>query len=379
MYLYICNSNFACVVSPLIQLAPHSNWAHNVVQVADVLIAITNIAGQHPLNQARLASLADPLTEALASVLQALPPLALAATAVVTSSQPDHPQQQQDEQQNLDSHEPSRQISITDKLEGNVPTEVHSQAARLTPELTVSESQPAGEVHSPSSYAAAATPVGSGSHQAGTTAAVSALSAQLKPTKPASALTAQLQSPGSAEATPSSIKAHPAASGGAPSSPRSSSHTPQISLGGAAAELSRPESPLGLELPESSQQLEPSRCPESPQQPTASQGHEPSHAHGSSQEERTQRQEEVRLVRHFAFHVLMLLPAEVVEKRAGFWLQHVDGVPDLLHCCVRVATLQDPQVRVPEGFHAQNVVDSSLNHGRMGMHSSDCRIFVMDA
>ena len=60
------------------------------LQVADVLIAITNIAGQHPLNQARLASLADPLTEALASVLQALPPLALAATAVVTSSQPDN-------------------------------------------------------------------------------------------------------------------------------------------------------------------------------------------------------------------------------------------------------------------------------------------------
>ncbi len=57
-------------------------------------------------------------------------------------------------------------------------------------------------------------------------------------------------------------------------------------------------------------------------------------------------QEEVRLVRHFAFHVLMLLPVKVVKKRAGFWLQHVDGVPDLLHCCVKVATLQDPQVRL---------------------------------
>ncbi len=81
-----------------------------------------------------------------------------------------------------------------------------------------------------------------------------------------------------------------------------------------------------------------------------------------------QRQEEVRLVRHFAFHVLMLLPVEVVKKRAGFWLQHVDGVPDLLHCCVSVATLQDPQVRVPEGFLAQHVVHSSCSHGRSGMH-----------
>jgi len=342
-----------------------------------VLIAITNIAGQHPLNQARLASLADPLTEALASVLQALPPLAPAATAMVTSLQPDHPHRQQGEQQPSDRHEPSRQISTTGKTktEGNASIEIHPQAGHVTSELTFSESQPAGEVHSPSSYAAAAAPAGPGSHQAGTTAAVSALSAQLKPTRPASALTAQLQSPENAEATPSSITAHPAASGNAHSSPRSSNHTPQISLGGAAAELSRPESPLGLELPESSQQLEPSPRPESPQQPAASQGHEPSHVHGSSEEERMRRQEEVRLVRHFAFHVLMLLPAEVVQKRAGFWLQHVDGVPDLLHCCVRVATLQDPQVR----FCGQHVVHSSCNHGRLGMHSSDCIMFMMDA
>ena len=320
------------------------NWAHDIVQVADVLIAITNIAGQHPLNQARLASLADPLTEALASMLQALPPLASAATAVVTSSQPDHPHQQQDEQQPSDRHEPSRQISNLgkSKIEGNASTEVHPQAGHVTSELTVGELQPAGEVHGPSSYAAAATPAASGSHQAGTTAAVSALSAQLRPTRLASALTAQLQSPESAE---TSIKAHPAPSGVAPSSPTSSSHTPQISLSGAAAELSRPESPLGLELPESSQQLEPSQSPELPQ-PAASQGHEPSHAHGSSEQARMRRQEEVRLVRHFAFHVLMLLPAEVVKTRAGFWLQHVHGVPDLLRCCVRVATLQDPQVRL---------------------------------
>ena len=329
-----------------VQPAPHLNG--HILQVADVLIAITNIAGQHPLNQARLASLAEPLTEALASVLQALPPLTSASTAVVTSSQPDHPHQQQDEQQPSDRHEPSRQISNTgeSKIERNASDEVHPQADHVTSELSVSELQPAGEVHSPSSYEAAANPAGSGSHQAGVTAAVSALSAQLKPTRPASALTAQLQSPENAEATPSSVKAHPAASGGAPrGSPRSSSQTPQISLGAAAAELSRPESPLGLELPESSRQLEPPQSPESPQQPAASQAHQPSHAHGSSEEERMQHQEEVRLARHFAFHVLMLLPAEVMKKRAGFWLQHVDGVPDLLHCCVRVATLQDPQVR----------------------------------
>ena len=315
-----------------------------------MLIAITNVAGQHPLNQARLASLADPLTEALASVLQALPPLASAATAVITSSQPDHAHQQQDEQQHSDRHEPSRQISITDEMEGNIPIEVHPQAVCVTPELTISELQPAGGHHSHSSYAAPATPAGSGSHQAGiTAAAVSALTAQLKPARPASALTAQLQSPESAEVTLPSINAHPAASKAGPSSPRSSSHTPQISLGGAAAELSRPESPLGLELPqlpESSQQLELSHTPELPQQPAASEGHKPSRAHGSSQQERMQSQEEVRLVRHFAFHVLMLLPAEVVKTRAGFWLQHVNGVPDLLHCCVRVATLQDPLVRL---------------------------------
>ncbi|DBA85814.1 TPA: hypothetical protein ACH3X1_005366 [Trebouxia sp. C0004] len=336
------------VGSSAIKAHIHQGLNLPALQVTDMLIAITNIAGQHPLNQARLASLAEPLTEALASVLQALPPLALAATAVVTSSQTDHPHQQQDEQQHSDGHKPSRQVSITDesKTEGNVPIEVHPQAVCVPPELTVSESQPSGGLHSHCSYAAAATPAGSGSHQAGITAAVSALSAQLKPTRPASALTAQLQSPGSAEATPSGINAHPAASGGAPSLPILSSHTPQISLGGAAAELSRSESLLGLELPqlpESSRQLEPSQTPESSQQPTASQGHEPSHAHGSSQEESMQHQEEVRLVRHFAFHVLMLLPAEVVKKRAGFWLQHADGVPDLLHCCVRVATLQDPQ------------------------------------
>ena len=325
-----------------VQPAPH--LIGHILQVADVLIAITNIAGQHPLNQARLASLAEPLTEALASVLQALPPLASASTAVVTFSQPDHPHQQQDEQQQSVRHEPSRQISTMEKakIKGDVPIEVHPQAGHVTSDLTVSESQPADEVHKPSSYAAAATPARSGSHQAGITAAVSALSAQLKPTRPASALTAQLQSPQSAE---TSIKAHPAASGDTPSSPISFSHTPQISLGGAAAALSRPESPLGCELPESSQQLEPSQPPDSPQQPAASQAHQPSHAHGSSEEERMQHQEEVRLARHFAFHVLMLLPAEVIKKRAGFWLQHVDGVPDLLHCCVRIATLQDPQVR----------------------------------
>ncbi|KAL0039266.1 hypothetical protein WJX79_000777 [Trebouxia sp. C0005] len=71
------------------------------------------------------------------------------------------------------------------------------------------------------------------------------------------------------------LTAEDKASRGACLSPRSSHHTPHISLSGGAAGLSRPEPPLGLELPESSQQLKPSQSPESPQQPATSQGHKP--------------------------------------------------------------------------------------------------------
>lgn len=305
--------------------------------MSDVLIAITTVAGHHPVNQTRLAALAGPLTQALASILQSLPPSTSAPTPTDKTLVMRNTMQAPDTHSGAANFGP-RQFGAPDESPcvGDVRVEVHPDAQGATG----SQSQQAGRGwgQTPPRSMAADPVLDVNLDQAKTTTPVSALSSQLRPARSSSALTAELDAANDQRGVSTPIGAEFGEAAGADSRDSAVSKTGhhQISLGGLATGVTKPESPLGLELPQ---------LPELPQRPKESRGQGSSRLLESAhQEEESRKQEECRLARHFAFHVLMLLPGEVVQQRAAFWLAHLDGVPDLLHCCVRVATLQDPGV-----------------------------------
>ena len=284
----------------------------------DALIAITNIVGHHPLNQALLASLADPLTDALASLLQSLPPPSVTPTAVATATDPGStPTQRADE-----------------SLTGGGLLTTHSHVSR-------NESQEEGDVAVGVHDQARRTPAGK-SEQAGGTAAVSALTAQLKAAKLPSALTAQLQA----------TETHESQAWPVPGDPKPAVDTADgIDAAAAATAAAADQGPLIPDLRASEvdsasaiARAHGTDTPEPSLLPDSSHGHEPSEGLDSLQGEALQAQKENRLARQFVYHVLMLLPAETVRQRAAFWMAHVAGVPEMQHICVKVAVVQDPQV-----------------------------------
>ncbi len=300
----------------------------------DALIAITNIVGHHPLNQALLASLADPLTDALASLLQSLPPPSVTPTAVATATDPGStPTQRADE-----------------SLTGGGLLTTHSHVSR-------NESQEEGDVAVGVHDQARRTPAGK-SEQAGGTAAVSALTAQLKAAKLPSALTAQLQATETHESQATethesqATETHESQAWPVPGDPKPAVDTADgIDAAAAATAAAADQGPLIPDLRASEvdsasaiARAHGTDTPEPSLLPDSSHGHEPSEGLDSLQGEALQAQKENRLARQFVYHVLMLLPAETVRQRAAFWMAHVAGVPEIQHICVKVAVVQDPQV-----------------------------------
>lgn len=308
-----------------------------LLQMSDVLIAITTVAGHHPLNQSRLAALAGPLTQALASILPSLPPTASTSIAADNTLMMSNTMQPPDTHSGTANTGP-REFGVTDE---SPPTDVRVEVHPDPQGPTGGQSQQAGrgwtQTQSRSVPSNTALDLDA-LDQAKKTSPVSALSSQLKPGRTPSALTAELGEVNGQRGIPTPIRTESDEAAAADSRdcalPKTAHH--QISLDEPATGVSKPESSLGLELP---------HLPELPQRPEEARGQGLSrHLKSAHQEEESQRQEECRLARHFAFHVLMLLPGEVVQQRAAFWLAHLDGVPDLLHCCVRVATLEDSGV-----------------------------------
>ena len=284
--------------------------------MVQVLIAITNIVGRHPLNQARLASLATPLLESLASLLQSLPlpgPISgdtSRGTVTVPDSDPSPPL----------SARPTMDAVINmdeSQAEGNIPIEVHSQARNITAKATGAVPQETGN----------------------TAAAVSVCRFQLDPVRPASALTAQLTG---AVLLPAGALTHntTSAASAAAADVRSTASAADTAAA-AAADADADADASTTIAPVRADQAGPRGSHDLPGQSTP---HTPRAASASSQQHESQHGTEIRLAKQFVYHVLMLLPAVFVRQRAGFWMENAAGLPDLLRCCIAVAVLQDPVV-----------------------------------
>lgn len=52
----------------------------------------------------------------------------------------------------------------------------------------------------------------------------------------------------------------------------------------------------------------------------------------------------MQLGRRFVYHLLLHLPVDVLRERQAFWMEHAVGLPQLMHCCLGVAVMQEPTV-----------------------------------
>lgn len=242
------------------ELPRHIKQLLDALQMIEVLMAMTDVVGQHAANQAQLVSLAEPLTKALAAWLSTFPLVNLEATDAPAASLTEGP--------------------------SCGSTSTQSDTAALTNSSTWAE--PKSTAH----------PTAAHDSSCNTQKTTCALTSRLKAPKQISLLTAQLRNtaPSKAETL-------------APSAP------PQ----GAA-----------------------------------------SNQRGKSSKKRQRHEdEEVQLARRFAYHLLLHLPVDVLKDRQAFWMEHAVGLPQLMHCCLGVAVMQEPTVSQHHTVHhcAHHVIE----------------------
>ena len=254
----------------------------------EVLIAISNLVSQHTANRAILASLATPLTQALASFLCTLP---------------------------CNSSSPS-----SDMATAHLPSQTQSPAAKND------------SIEKPSISPAA--------HAAADDSALSKQRVMM------SALTKQLRSPSRPSVLTAQLKGHMP---GTSSHSDQQNTKPAEASAAAVAHISQGSTPpqhpqSGLKPPANSAlRLEPGQMPEA--EPEISCGSSSPQRSESAESEGVHDDDlEVQLARRFTFHVLLHLPAASLKPRQATWMEHAVGLPELMQCCVEVAVEQAPRV-----------------------------------
>lgn len=258
-----------------------------------VLIALTNVVSQHATNQALLAALAEPLTQALAAWLPTFPKPPQIATPEASLT---------------DGHSCARTSAQPDSAAVQ-NTKARGPTEGMTFETVIVD--PSKKTQKP---------------------AKSALTIRLKGPKKPSLLTAKLKGTMLFEdAVPESH---------ASAKPATSALASQ--LGGPQATTlltgnlkdNTPIEPDILNLSASEDSTEPRR------RGSASAQGGVSREWGVGLEEDMQGQ----LARRFTYHVLLHLPVEILKDRQAFWMEHAVGLPELMLNCLAVAAVQDPEV-----------------------------------
>lgn len=259
----------------------------------EVLITMTNVITRHATNQALLATLAEPLTQALAAWLSSFPPLTDPSTS--EGSLPELPS--------------GARASAQSDSTAIQNTKTKGQPDSITFETAISDSLLKTEMP-----------------------AKSALTLRLKGRKEPSLLTAKLKNTMPVEAE------HPDPS--AIGRPTTSVLTSELE-GPKATAL--PTGSLQSTTPIEGDTLDPSAS-EDPATPPM-QGSSSAQRGGAGEWSMgVEEDAQVQLARRFMYHVLLHLPVAVLRARQAFWMEHDVGLPELMQSCLGVAVLQAPEV-----------------------------------
>lgn len=262
---------------------------------------MSNVVSQHPANQAILSSLANPLTQALASFLCTLPSKLIPLSSEMASA-----------------HLPSQCCTDTQ--------------TELLVEINNSTGKPS---KTPAAQKAADDSLPNKQRMT-----MSALTEQLRSSRAASSLTAQLKGHATGNSSgPDQVNTRPGKASVATAAHMSQGSTsPQAPHSGSKQPAN---SALRLEIPhEPEAETEPSQGSSSIQR-SKSAGSDGMHGDDL----------EVQLARRFTFHVLLHLPAASLKDKQALWMEHAVGLPELMQCCVDLTVEQAPRVSHSPSSH----------------------------
>lgn len=290
-----CMGTYVTTVMAMLQFVCGANIETGfALQMMEVLIVISNVVSRHPDNKNLLACLAQPLTQALASILVSLP-------SNPTVNPPEA-----------------------------APCDVSSHTG--TPAQTDSAALPHTQIgwHCQTSVLEPAADDSSARRQM---RSMSALTAHFNQINASSMLTAQLKGK---QATPANTpqqslhETHTASKAESPQHPEADNSR--------TFDSAKSSDWTERKLVDSSQKPETPQPPELTPDSNLTQKAVPIEGDGLPDPL------EVQLARRFTYHVLLHLPAASLEDRQGFWVKHAVGLPELMQCCVEVAVMQSHQV-----------------------------------
>ena len=273
----------------------------------EILIAMTNVISQHTTNQALLASLAEPLTSALASFLCALPVNSLSAASKASVTQ---------DPVGVGTHACSSPAGLRQtQTQTQTPRQPHSRAAEQEAGALMG-SQPVPGM-SALTMGLQCHPF---THHPTNRRSLLPARAHVKPTLQKTALathTARRQNTRARSHAHSRVPQRPStAAAFAAMHPLQSSDSTapfELDFANSVKPVESRESVHGFELP---------------QKPDSAFGGDTVPGAGSVDDL------EALLAKRFTFHVLLHLPADIVRERAGLWMQHAWGLPKLMRSCL---------------------------------------------